>query len=134
MLSGLKRSGIALTLTLALALALLADARAASEAHGRSAGKLGFDTSDLDAAGLYGPPDGLRALAYEFCIPDRSDARAAVRAIDASVRIYRAPGRVGCSAGRLLCVGSTHQSGYLGVLSALARLPVVERIEQAWFE
>ena len=96
--------------------------------------KIRFDLTDLDAAGLYGPPDGLRALSYEFCIPDRPDSLAEVRAIDASVRAQRSPGRIGCVHGELLCIGNTHQPEYRAVLEALARLPYVARIEQAHFE
>jgi len=97
-------------------------------------GKIRFDVSMLDDSGLYGPPGGLRALSYEFCIPDRSDAVAQVRAIDASVSMQQAPGRIGCAAGELLCIGSTHQPGFRGVLAALAGLPFVARIDQAFFE
>jgi hypothetical protein len=98
------------------------------------AGKITFDLSLLDATGLYGPADGRRALHYEFCIPDRAQAAAQVRALDASLRLQRARGRIGCSGAELLCVGSTHQRGYREVLAGLARLPFVERIEQAFFE
>ena len=31
--------------------------------------KITFDMSRLDKDGLYGPPNGKRALSYEFCIP-----------------------------------------------------------------
>jgi hypothetical protein len=93
-----------------------------------------FDLSVLGESGLYGPSDGLRALHYEFCIPDRSDAIAQVRRIDASVLVQRAPGRIGCSNTQLLCIGSTHQPGYRRVLAALADLPYVVRIEQSFFE
>ena len=31
--------------------------------------KISFDLAALNEDGLYGPPDGLRALDYEFCIP-----------------------------------------------------------------
>lgn len=106
---------------------------AAGAEHG-SAEKIRFDLSMLDASGLHGPPDGLRALHYEFCIPDRTDAVARVKAIDASVAVHRARGRIGCSSGELLCIGSTHQPGYRDVLLALADLPYVTRIEQAFFE
>lgn len=117
-----------------LALVLLGAAPELCEVAAQPGDKIGFDLSRLDAAGLYGPPDGLRALDYEFCIPDRVQAIAAVRAIDASVRIFRSPGRIGCASDRLLCIGNTHQSGYREVLAALARLTFVERIEEAHFE
>jgi hypothetical protein len=105
----------------------------ADDLQGRG-GKIRFDLSVLGDSGLYGPPDGLRALSYEFCIPDRPDAVADVQRIDASVRMHRARGRIGCRAGELLCIGNTHQPAYRQVLAALSRLPDVARIEQAFFE
>lgn len=118
-------------LTLALLLALCASATAGEDG---SAEKIHFDLSALDASGLHGPSDGLRALHYEFCIPDRADAVARVKAIDASIAVHRSRGRIGCSSDELLCIGSTHQPGYRDVLLALAGLPYVTRIEQAFFE
>ncbi len=99
-----------------------------------AAAKIRFDLSVLDESGLYGPPDGLRALDYEFCIPDRSETVARVRSIDGSVRMHRARGRTGCAASELLCIGNTHQPGFRAVLAALSRLPYVARIDQAFFE
>ena len=96
--------------------------------------KIRFDMSVLDASGLYGPPDGLRALSYEFCIPNRPDTVAQVRSIDKSVAMHRARGRIGCTAKELLCIGHTHQPGYREVLAALSDLPYVVRIDQAFFE
>jgi hypothetical protein len=101
---------------------------------GLAGAKIRFDLSLLDDSGLYGPPDGLRALHYEFCIPDRPETVLQVRRIDGSVRVQRAPGRSGCSESELLCIGTTHQPGYREVLAGLARLPYVTRIEQAFFE
>jgi hypothetical protein len=120
--------------TLVLALALPAGLPAAADGDEAPHARIRFDLTALDAAGLYGPPDGLRALSYEFCIPDRPDTLAEVRGIDASVRVQRARGRIGCVDGELLCIGHTHQPAYRDVLLALARLPYVVRIEQAFFE
>jgi hypothetical protein len=96
--------------------------------------KIRFDISVLDASGLYGPPDGLRALSYEFCIPDRPAAVAKVRALDKTVVMHRARGRIGCSNQQLLCIGHTHQRDFRTVLAALSALPYVARIDQAFFE
>ena len=96
--------------------------------------KIRFDLSVLDDSGLYGPTDGLRALDYEFCIPDRPDTVARVRSIDGSVRMHRARGRIGCAASELLCIGNTHQPRFHEVLAALSRLPYVARIDQTFFE
>ena len=48
--------------------------------------------------------------------------------------MQRSRGRIGCVDGELLCTGHTHQAGYRDVLAALARLPYVARIDQAFFE
>lgn len=124
-----RRSSIVLVLAL-----LSLPAAGGGDASDRESAKIRFDLSRLDAAGLYGPPDGLRALSYEFCIPDRADRAARVREIDGSLEMHRSRGRVGCTDGELLCIGNTHQPGYREVLEALARLPYVTRIEQAFFE
>jgi len=99
-----------------------------------AAAKISITLSVLDVSGLYGPPDGLRALDYAFCIPDREDTVARVRNIDKSVTIHRARGRIGSGASELLCIGNTHQPGYREVLAAFSRLPYVERVGQAFFE
>lgn len=127
-----RRRGRGLGVLLA-ALALAAGVVTAAS-QDENAAKIRFDLSILNDAGLYGPPQGLRALSYELCIPDRPDTVAEVRGIDASVRIERARGRIGCVDGELLCIGHTHQGGYRDVLAALARLPYVARIDQAFFE
>jgi len=50
--------------------------------------KINFDLNQLNEQGLRGPPDGLRALAYEFCIPADPVLSARVKAIDPTVVIY----------------------------------------------
>ncbi len=96
---------------------------------------IGFDLERLDAAGLQGPPDGRRSLDYEFCIPDGPGPRAEVTAIDPSARFQPGSrGRIGCTAGQVLVLGNTHQAGWREVLHALAALPYVKRISEAWFE
>lgn len=97
--------------------------------------KIRFDLSQLDENGLVGPPDGKRALAYEFCIPAGDTYAAQVRAIDGSVEVHRGSrGRIGCVEGQVLCVGSTYQPRFRDVLDRLAELPYVERIEETVFE
>jgi hypothetical protein len=88
-----------------------------------SSSKIHFDLRNLDQDGLYGPPDSRRAMAYEFCIPDREDLADEVRSVDASVYLTRtAPGRIGCGGEQLLCVGSTGQTNFRRVLTRLAEL------------
>lgn len=97
--------------------------------------KITFSLDDLNQDGLLGPPEGLRALHYEFCIPGDTAHEALVRGIDPSLQVYpKSRGRIGCGEGEYLCVGSTHQPGFRTVLSGLASLPFVKRIDQAFFE
>ena len=70
--------------------------------------KIHFDLSAFNEDGLYGPPDGLRSAAYEFCIPARQDLAGEVLSIDPTVQIYpSSPGRIGCGSDEYLCIGST---------------------------
>jgi hypothetical protein len=97
--------------------------------------KIRFDLARLNADGLQGPPDGLRALHYEYCIPDRPEERRQVAAIDPTLQVQRgSPGRMGCGAGELLCLGHTHQPGHRRVLESLVALPFVTEIREAFFE
>ena len=97
--------------------------------------KITFDLDPLDEEGLRGPPDGRRALSYEFCIPNTPRHVAEVSAIDSTVQCMAgSPGRIGCGADQSLCIGSTHQEDFRGVLRQLAELEYVERIDEAFFE
>jgi hypothetical protein len=92
--------------------------------------KIHFDLSEFNDDGLYGPPDGLRAAMYEFCIPARADPAAEVASIDPSVQIYASsPGRIGCASNEYLCIGSTGLPGFREVLANLAQLEYVSRIQ-----
>ena len=97
--------------------------------------KVHLDLSGLNEEGLYGPPNGLRALSYEFCIPARRDLTDEVRAIDRTIQICQSSrGRIGCASGQFLCIGSTHQPGFRMVLNRLAQLDYVTRIEPSYAE
>lgn len=109
-------------------------AAAAEEGTSRPA-VIGFDLGRLDDRGLQGPPDGLRSLDYEYCIPEGADYRAQVAAIDPSARFLPGSrGRIGCGLGQVLVLGNTHQPGFRDILAALADLPFVERIVECVFE
>ena len=97
-------------------------------------GKIAFALSGVDEEGLYGPADGRRARDYEFCIPDTEAALTEVRAIDPTIQITRARGRIGCSVDQALAIGNTHQRDWRDVLTRLARLDYVERIEPHYAE
>lgn len=93
--------------------------------------KIRFRLEALDADGLTGAPGALRAVAYEFCIPDRRECRAEVYRLDPSVEFMPGSrGRAGCGPGQLLCVGNTHQPDWRQVLNGLASLGYVARIEE----
>ena len=89
----------------------------------------------LNPQGLYGPPDGLRSLSYEFCIPNEQRYIDKVKAIDPTVTMYSSPGRIGCQKGKeFLCIGHTAQPHYRQALNTLASQPYLKRIEETWFE
>ena len=92
--------------------------------------KIHFDLFEFNDDGLYGPPDGLRAAMYEFCIPAGADLAVEVASIDPTVQIYASsPGRIGCGSDEYLCIGSTGQPGFREVLANLAQLEYVSRIQ-----
>jgi hypothetical protein len=94
-----------------------------------------FDLDRIDDNGLHGPPDGLRSVMYEFCIPTDSAHAREVRAIDPSLRLQpAAPGRIGCSSEQTLCIGDTYQPGWRRTLERLAALAYVERIDESFAE
>ena len=97
--------------------------------------KVGIDLSNVNAEGLRGPPAGLRAVHYEFCIPADAHNADEVRAIDPTARLMRGSrGGIACTQGQVLVLGYTHQPRYREVLERLATLPYVERIAEAVFE
>jgi hypothetical protein len=97
--------------------------------------KVTFDFSRLDDDGLYGAADGKRALSYEFCIPDTEQNRTEVKRIDPTVKFFaESPGRIGCKEHENLCIGSTHQKDFRGVLQRLVELTYVQRIDESFFE
>ncbi len=97
--------------------------------------KIQFDLARLDAEGLQGPPGGKRSLSYEFCTPDRPDARTEVAAIDPSARFScSSPGRIGCGPGECLTLGDSHHPEHRQRLQGLAALPYIRRIEESFFE
>lgn len=98
-------------------------------------GKISFDLGQLNSEGLYGPPDGRRALDYEFCIPADPACEAQVKAIDPTILIYYgSKGRIGCSKEEYLCIGNTHKPEFKKVLLTLAGLPYIKQINQCFFE
>jgi hypothetical protein len=97
--------------------------------------KVTFDMSRLDNNGLLGPPNGNRALSYEFCIPNTEEHKAEVKSIDSIVQFMPgSPGRIRCDKNECLCIGSTHQKNFKRVLKNLADLEYVKLINESFFE
>lgn len=91
-----------------------------------------FDALNQD--GLQGPPDGLRSVSYEFCIPANKKYVDEVRKIEPAIAIQKGvSGRIGCSKEQYLCIGHTDQY-FQKKLYQLAQFPYVERIQEAFFE
>lgn len=96
--------------------------------------KINFDLSQISPAGLIGPPDGLRSLSYEFCIPATEKHLNEVRSINPAIQISRSRGRIGCTKDQYLCIGETHTPQWREVLMAIAKLDYVQRIDQFFGE
>jgi hypothetical protein len=97
--------------------------------------KITFDVSAISPEGLSGAAGGAVAVSYEFCVPANAEAMAEVQRIDRSARCAAGSrGRVPCRNDEALCIGSTHQEGWLRVLNALAALPYVTRIDRSFAE
>ncbi len=97
--------------------------------------KITFALDQIDENGLYGPPDGKRSLDYEFCVPGDPVFLETVQAIDPSVTLYPgSPGRIGCTDDQVLAIGNTHQPNAVLVLTELANLDYIERIDRVDWE
>ena len=97
--------------------------------------KIEVDLEGVNDEGLRGPPTGLRAVHYEFCIPAGQRYAAEVRGIDPTVLLMPASrGRIGCTTRQVLAMGNTHQPSYREVLDRLAALVYIERIVESPFE
>ena len=117
-----------------LMVAMIAGCSSVSNPHPFSS-KIDIDLENVNSEGLRGPPDGLRAVHYEFCIPAGEDRADEVRSIDPTAQFMPgSPGRIGCTTDQVLAVGNTHQPSYRRVLESLAALEYVNRIVENFFE
>jgi hypothetical protein len=115
--------------------ALLAACSLIPPALSTGSSKIAFDTSRIDDAGLIGPPDGKRTVAYEYCVPKSDGYLAEVRRIDATAEpMPGSRGRIGCTREQILVLGSTVGPHWRETLDRLAALPYVRRIEEVFFE
>lgn len=97
--------------------------------------KVALPFDSLRPDGLYGPPDGLRSLTYEFCVPADNLVYQQVRQINPDLQIYPgSPGRIGCSRHQSLCIGETHQPDWYETLQKLAAPSYISEIRQSFFE
>jgi hypothetical protein len=97
--------------------------------------KITFDLSQINDEGLAGPPDGLVAIDYEFCVPATQQAQQEVSRIDPTVRLYPgSAGRIGCAKDQVLAIGNTHQKGWKTILQQLTSLDYVKRIDRSFAE
>ena len=97
--------------------------------------KIDVDLGNVHSEGLRGPPDGLRAVHYEFCVPAGEDRVEEVRSIDPTAQFMPGSrGRIGCARDQILVVGNTHQRSYRQVLERLAGLEYVNRVEENFLE
>ena len=131
--------GLGLRLVAVLLIWLTAACSALGPAHplgeDSMSDKIRLDLSGINEDGLYGPPNGLRSVSYEFCIPARESLADEVRAIDRTIQVYpTSRGRIGCTVEQYLCIGNTHQPGFRGVLNRLAQLEYVTRIDPSYAE
>jgi len=97
--------------------------------------KIKFQIDDIRADGLRGPPDGLVAVAYEFCVPSDEGVYQEIRQIDHSLQIHSAArGRSRCASNQSLAIGATNQTRWREVLQALSSLDYVSEIRECFFE
>ncbi|KEQ16510.1 hypothetical protein [Endozoicomonas numazuensis] len=98
-------------------------------------GKIQFDLNEINKEGLRGSGDNMRAVSYEFCIPDKIEHVDQVMAIDPTLVVYRdSPGKIRCRTDEYLAIGDTKQLDYYEVLRKLAELDYVKSIQEATFE
>jgi hypothetical protein len=97
--------------------------------------KVRFDLAAIGADGLEGPPDGRRAVDYEFCVPAEEAVVAEVKRIDPTAQAHPGVrGRSGCRRGQVLVMGNTHHDRWRESLERLASLRYVQRIQRVDFE
>jgi hypothetical protein len=97
--------------------------------------KIKFQLEDIHADGLRGPPDGLVAVPYEFCVPSDERVQQEILRIDPSLQIQRgAHGRAGCAANQSLAIGETNQPRWREVLQALSSLTYIDEIRECFYE
>ena len=73
--------------------------------------KIKFPIDDIRSDGLRGPPGGLVAVSYEFCVPSSEKVRQYVQQLDPTLQVFTgSPGRIACTTDQVLAIGNTHQT------------------------
>lgn len=98
--------------------------------------KIKFRLDNIRADGLRGPPDGLVAVTYEFCLPANDQVYQEVRRINPNIELYHGSmGRIGCSVlTQTLSRGSTGEPQWKKQLLELTKLPYITEIRESFFE
>ena len=97
--------------------------------------KITFDINKINNEGLCGPKDSLVSVDYEFCIPGNTSYVEEIIKIDPTVVVHKdSSGRIGCSQEEYLCIGNTLQKDFKDVLSKLASLTYIRRIDRCFWE
>ena len=118
--------------------AVLAGCHAASERSTEQlaqSAKIKFPLDDIRTDGLRGPPDGLVAVSYEFCVPASDQVYQEILRVDPGLKIYSdSPGRIGCLGNQVLIIGETHHPNWREVLQELSTLTYITEIRECFFE
>jgi hypothetical protein len=97
--------------------------------------KIKFSMDSINDQGLRGTPRSLRAVSYEFCIPDNATTVQQLQAIDPSVKLYPgSSGRINCSEAEILAIGHTHQAQWKSILFDLSSQDYIAEIQETFFE
>lgn len=97
--------------------------------------KIKFDINQISKDGLIGPPNGLRSITYEFCVPNQSKMLKEVNKIDATIQFFpKSPGRIGCQDNEVLALGNTHHDNWKEILINLANLDYIKIIQEYYGE
>ena len=97
--------------------------------------KIKFPLDDIRPDGLRGPPDGLVAVSYEFCVPASDQLYQEILRVDPGLKIYSdSPGRIGCVNSQALIIGETHHPNWREVLQELSTLTYITEIRECFFE
>ncbi len=97
--------------------------------------KIKFDLNEIDERGLTGPVSGKVAVDYEFCIPRSEEYANLVKKVNPGIKMLdKSRGRIGCTRGEQLCLGTTSQENWKSILIETAKLDFVKKIERTFYE